>query len=139
MCEVYVVKWEFNYVVLDGNVGCMVNGVGFVMGMMDIVNLYGGKFVNFFDVGGGVIKECVVEVFKIILFDINVKVVLVNIFGGIVCCDMIVEGIIGVVKEVGVSVLVVVCFEGINVEFGCKVLVELGLDIIVVVFLIDVV
>lgn len=139
VCEVYVQKWELNYVVLEGNIGCMVNGVGLVMGIMDIVNLYGGKLVNFFDVGGGVIKECVIEVFKIILFDSNVKVVLVNIFGGIVCCDMIVEGIIGVVKEVGVKVLVVVCLEGNNVELGVKVLVESGLNIIVVISLIDVV
>lgn len=137
LCEVQAVQWELNYVVLDGNIGCMVNGVGLVMGMMDIVKLYGGELVNFFDVGGGVIKECVIEVFKIIFFDDKVKVVLVNIFGGIVCCDLIVDGIIGVVVEVGVNVLVVVCLEGNNVEFGVKKLVDSGLNIIAVKGLMD--
>lgn len=137
--EVQVVQWELNYVALDGNIGCMVNGVGLAMGTMDIVKLYGGESVNFFDVGGGVIKERVIEAFKIIFFDDKVKVVLVNIFGGIVRCDLIVDGIIGAVVEVGVNVSVVVRLEGNNVEFGAKKLVDSGLNIIVVKGLTDVV
>lgn len=117
----------------------MVNGVGLAMGTMDIVKLYGGESVNFFDVGGGVIKERVIEAFKIIFFDDKVKVVLVNIFGGIVRCDLIVDGIIGAVVEVGVNVSVVVRLEGNNVEFGAKKLVDSGLNIIVVKGLTDVV
>ena len=91
--------WELNYVALDGNIGCMVNGAGLAMGTMDIVNLNGGSPANFLDVGGGATKERVAEAFKIILSDDNVKAVLVNIFGGIVRCDMIAEGIIGAVER----------------------------------------
>jgi succinyl-CoA synthetase beta subunit len=128
--EAHAAQFELNYVALDGNVGCMVNGAGLAMGTMDIVNLHGGKPANFLDVGGGATKERVAEAFKIILSDDNVKAVLVNIFGGIVRCDMIAEGIIGAVKEVGVSVPVVVRLEGTNAELGRDVLANSGLDII---------
>ncbi len=128
--EAHAAKFELNYVALDGNVGCMVNGAGLAMGTMDIVNLHGGKPANFLDVGGGATKERVSEAFKIILSDDNVKAVLVNIFGGIVRCDMIAEGIIGAVKEVGVEVPVVVRLEGTNAEAGREVLANSGLDII---------
>lgn len=128
--EAHAAKWELNYVALDGNVGCMVNGAGLAMGTMDIVNLHGGKPANFLDVGGGATKERVAEAFKIILSDAHVKAVLVNIFGGIVRCDMIAEGIIGAVKQVGVSVPVVVRLEGTNAELGRQRLAASGLDII---------
>jgi succinyl-CoA synthetase beta subunit len=135
--EAHAAQWELNYVALDGNVGCMVNGAGLAMGTMDIVNLHGGKPANFLDVGGGATKERVAEAFKIILSDDNVKAVLVNIFGGIVRCDMIAEGIIGAVKDVGVEVPVVVRLEGTNAELGSKVLAESGLDIIAATSLTD--
>jgi len=128
--EADAAKWELNYVALDGTVGCMVNGAGLAMGTMDIVNLHGGKPANFLDVGGGATKERVAEAFKIILSDDNVKAVLVNIFGGIVRCDMIAEGIIGAVKEVGVKVPVVVRLEGTNAELGRDVLANSDVDII---------
>ncbi|MCC6077328.1 ADP-forming succinate--CoA ligase subunit beta [Pseudomonas sp. GCM10022188] len=135
--EAHAAKWELNYVALDGNIGCMVNGAGLAMGTMDIVNLHGGKPANFLDVGGGATKERVVEAFKIILSDANVKAVLINIFGGIVRCDMIAEGVIGAVKEVGVKVPVVVRLEGNNAELGAKVLAESGLNIIAATSLTD--
>ena len=128
--EALAAKWELNYVALDGNIGCMVNGAGLAMGTMDIVQLHGGAPANFLDVGGGATKERVTEAFKIILSDKNVKAVLINIFGGIVRCDMIAEGIIGAVEEVGVSVPVVVRLEGNNAELGRKVLGDSGLNII---------
>ncbi|MCB1648241.1 MAG: ADP-forming succinate--CoA ligase subunit beta [Pseudomonadales bacterium] len=128
--EALAAKWELNYVALDGNIGCMVNGAGLAMGTMDIVQLHGGAPANFLDVGGGATKERVTEAFKIILSDKNVKAVLINIFGGIVRCDMIAEGIIGAVSEVGVSVPVVVRLEGNNAELGRKVLSDSGLNII---------
>ncbi|CAJ1840229.1 MULTISPECIES: ADP-forming succinate--CoA ligase subunit beta [Aeromonas] len=128
--EAHAAQWELNYVALDGNIGCMVNGAGLAMGTMDIVNLHGGKPANFLDVGGGATKERVTEAFKIILSDSNVKAVLVNIFGGIVRCDMIAEGIIGAVREVGVKVPVVVRLEGNNAELGGIKLAESGLNII---------
>ena len=128
--EAHAAQWELNYVALDGNIGCMVNGAGLAMGTMDIVKLSGGAPANFLDVGGGATKERVTEAFKIILSDDNVKAVLVNIFGGIVRCDLIAEGIIGAVKEVGVEVPVVVRLEGNNAELGAKTLAESGLDII---------
>ncbi|GGB42873.1 succinate--CoA ligase [ADP-forming] subunit beta [Oceanisphaera marina] len=128
--EAHAAKWELNYVALDGNIGCMVNGAGLAMGTMDIVNLHGGSPANFLDVGGGATKERVTEAFKIILSDQNVKAVLVNIFGGIVRCDMIADGIIGAVKEVGVEVPVVVRLEGNNAEAGTAKLAESGLNII---------
>lgn len=128
--EAHAARWELNYVALDGNIGCMVNGAGLAMGTMDIVNLHGGKPANFLDVGGGATEERVTEAFKIILSDENVAAVLVNIFGGIVRCDMIAEGIIGAVKEVGVKVPVVVRLEGNNAALGAKMLGESGLNII---------
>ncbi|PSW07476.1 ADP-forming succinate--CoA ligase subunit beta [Photobacterium lipolyticum] len=128
--EAHAAQWELNYVALDGNIGCMVNGAGLAMGTMDIVNLYGGQPANFLDVGGGATKERVTEAFKIILSDSNVKAVLVNIFGGIVRCDLIAEGIIGAIAEVGVEVPVVVRLEGNNAEVGAAKLAESGLNII---------
>jgi succinyl-CoA synthetase beta subunit len=128
--EAHAAQWELNYVALDGNIGCMVNGAGLAMGTMDIVKLHGGMPANFLDVGGGATKERVTEAFKIILSDTKVKAVLVNIFGGIVRCDLIAEGIIGAVNEVGVKVPVVVRLEGNNAELGAKVLADSGLNII---------
>ena len=119
-----------NYVALEGNIGCMVNGAGLAMGTMDLVKLNGGQPANFLDVGGGATKEAVSEAFKIILSDIAVKAVLINIFGGIVQCNIIAEGIIGAIKDVGVSVPVIVRFEGNNAELGVKTLEESGVDII---------
>ena len=135
--EAHAAKWELNYVALDGNIGCMVNGAGLAMGTMDIVNLHGGKPANFLDVGGGATKERVVEAFKIILSDENVKAVLINIFGGIVRCDLIAEGVIGAVEEVGVKIPVVVRLEGNNAELGAKVLADSGLNIIAATSLTD--
>lgn len=128
--EAHAAQWELNYVALDGNIGCMVNGAGLAMGTMDIVNLHGGSPANFLDVGGGATKERVTEAFKIILSDSNVKAVLVNIFGGIVRCDLIADGIIGAVEEVGVKVPVVVRLEGNNADLGAKKLAASGLNII---------
>ena len=128
--EAHAASWDLNYVALDGTIGCLVNGAGLAMGTMDIVALHGGFPANFLDVGGGATKERVTEAFKIILSDERVKAVLVNIFGGIVRCDLIAEGIIGAVKEVGVNVPVVVRLEGNNAELGSQKLAESGLDII---------
>lgn len=128
--EAEAAAWELNYVALDGNIGCMVNGAGLAMGTMDIIKLSGGEPANFLDVGGGATKERVSEAFKIILSDDAVQAVLVNIFGGIVRCDMIAEGIIGAVKEVGVKVPVVVRLEGNNADVGSKVLADSDLNII---------
>lgn len=135
--EAQAAVWELNYVALEGNIGCMVNGAGLAMGTMDIVKLHGGQPANFLDVGGGATKERVSEAFKIILSDDNVKAVLVNIFGGIVRCDLIAEGVIGAVEEVGVKVPVVVRLEGNNAELGTKVLAESGLNIIAATSLTD--
>ncbi len=128
--EAQAAKWELNYVALDGNIGCMVNGAGLAMGTMDTVKLHGGDPANFLDVGGGATKERVAEAFKIILSDSNVKAVFVNIFGGIVRCDMIAEGIIGAVEEVGVEVPVVVRLEGNNADKGAEILSSSDLNII---------
>ena len=128
--EAHASQWELNYVALDGNIGCMVNGAGLAMGTMDIVALHGGFPANFLDVGGGATKERVTEAFKIILSDENVKAVLINIFGGIVRCDLIAEGVIGAVEEVGVGVPVVVRLEGNNADLGKKALDDSGLNII---------
>ena len=128
--EAQAAQWELNYVALDGNIGCMVNGAGLAMGTMDIVQLHGGSPANFLDVGGGATKERVTEAFKIILSDENVAAVLVNIFGGIVRCDLIAEGVIGAVNEVGVKVPVVVRLEGNSAELGREVLKTSGLNII---------
>ena len=135
--EAHAARWELNYVALDGSIGCMVNGAGLAMGTMDIVALHGGFPANFLDVGGGATKERVAEAFKIILSDANVKAVLINIFGGIVRCDLIAEGVIGAVEEIGVSVPVVVRLEGNNAELGRKVLAESGLNIIAATSLTD--
>ncbi|MEH6591489.1 MAG: ADP-forming succinate--CoA ligase subunit beta [Halioglobus sp.] len=135
--EAHAAQWELNYVALDGNIGCMVNGAGLAMGTMDIVALHGGFPANFLDVGGGATKERVTEAFKIILSDENVKAVLINIFGGIVRCDLIAEGVIGAVQEIGVEVPVVVRLEGNNAELGQKVLADSGLNIIAATSLTD--
>ncbi|MEN2862879.1 ADP-forming succinate--CoA ligase subunit beta [Mannheimia haemolytica] len=123
-------KWNLNYVALDGNIGCMVNGAGLAMGTMDIVKLYGGKPANFLDVGGGATKERVAAAFKLILSDPNVKAVLVNIFGGIVRCDLIADGVIAAVNEVGVNVPVIVRLEGTNAAQGREILANSGLSIL---------
>ena len=135
--EAHAARWDLNYVALDGNIGCMVNGAGLAMGTMDIVKLHGGQPANFLDVGGGATKERVVEAFKIILSDDKVEAVLINIFGGIVRCDLIAEGVIGAVEEVGVKVPVVVRLEGNNAELGSKLLADSGLNIIAATSLTD--
>jgi succinyl-CoA synthetase beta subunit len=123
-------QWELNYVALEGNIGCMVNGAGLAMATMDLIKFSGGKPANFLDVGGGATKERVTEAFKIILSDDNVKGILVNIFGGIVRCDLIADGIIEAVKEVGITIPVVVRLAGNNAELGATKLSESGLNII---------
>lgn len=130
-------EFDLNYVALEGNIGCMVNGAGLAMGTMDLVKLHGGQPANFLDVGGGATKETVSEAFKIILSDSNVKAVLINIFGGIVRCDIIADGIIGAVKEVGVEVPVVVRFEGNNAAVGVETLSNSDVDIIAATSLTD--
>jgi succinyl-CoA synthetase beta subunit len=121
---------DLNYVSLDGNIACMVNGAGLAMATMDLIKLHGGEPANFLDVGGGATAERVAEAFKLILSNKNVSAILVNIFGGIVRCDLIAEGIISAVKEVGVAVPVVVRLEGTNVKKGRELLANSGLDII---------
>ncbi|MHA3096648.1 ADP-forming succinate--CoA ligase subunit beta [Acinetobacter brisouii] len=128
--ELKASEHDLNYVALEGNIGCMVNGAGLAMATMDIIQLYGGKPANFLDVGGGATKERVIEAFKIILADHSVEAVLINIFGGIVRCDMIAEAIIAAVQEVHVSIPVVVRLEGNNAELGAKILDESGLTLI---------
>lgn len=123
-------EWELNYIALDGDIGCMVNGAGLAMATMDMIKLHGGQPANFLDVGGGATKERVAEAFKIILSDKKVKAILINIFGGIVRCDLIAEGIIGAVAEVGTALPVVVRLEGNNAELGSKLLRESGLNIV---------
>ncbi|OGT36233.1 MAG: succinate--CoA ligase subunit beta [Gammaproteobacteria bacterium RIFCSPHIGHO2_12_FULL_37_14] len=122
--------WELNYIALDGDIGCMVNGAGLAMATMDMIKLHGGSPANFLDVGGGATKERVSEAFKIILSDQKVKAILINIFGGIVRCDLIAEGIIGAVTEIGTTLPVIVRLEGNNAEIGAKLLGESGLNII---------
>ena len=129
--EAYASQWELNYVALNGNIGCMVNGAGLAMGTMDMIKLQGGEPANFLDVGGGATKERVAEAFKLILSDSQVKAVLVNIFGGIVRCDLIAEGIISAVNEVGVKVPVIVRLEGTNAEQGRAILAQSGLNLAV--------
>lgn len=128
--ELKASEFDLNYVALEGNIGCMVNGAGLAMATMDIIKLYGGQPANFLDVGGGATKERVVEAFKLILADPSVQGVLVNIFGGIVRCDMIAEAIIAAVKEVNVTVPVVVRLEGNNAELGAQILRDSGLQLI---------
>ncbi|MFN8694358.1 MAG: ADP-forming succinate--CoA ligase subunit beta [Holosporales bacterium] len=128
--ELEAAEHSLNYVKLSGNIGCMVNGAGLAMATMDIIQLYGGTPANFLDVGGGATKERVTAAFKIILADTNVKGIFVNIFGGIMRCDIIAEGIIAAAKEVKLSVPLVVRLEGTNVDLGKKILAESGLPII---------
>jgi len=123
-------KYDLNYIALDGEIGCMVNGAGLAMATMDIIKLYGAEPANFLDVGGGATKEKVTEAFKIITSDLNVKGILVNIFGGIMRCDVIAEGVVAAVKEVGLAVPLVVRLEGTNVEQGKKIINTSGLDVI---------
>ena len=122
--------WELNYISLDGNIGCMVNGAGLAMATMDLVQLHGGSPANFLDVGGGATAERVAEAFKLILSDTKVAAVLVNIFGGIVRCDLIAEGIMQAVREVGVSVPVVVRLEGTNAPQGLAMLAASDLPVV---------
>src|SRR5210317_952415 len=128
--EAHAAEWELNYVALDGNIGCMVNGAGLAMGTMDIVQLHGGSPANFLDVGGGATKERVAKAFSIILQDPNVKVILVNIFGGIMKCDIIAEGVVAAAKELSIQVPLVVRLEGTNVELGKEILNKSNLAII---------
>ena len=128
--EIEASKYDLSYISLDGNIGCMVNGAGLAMATMDTISYYGGSPANFLDVGGGATAEKVTEAFKIILSDKNVKGIFVNIFGGIMKCDIIAEGVIIAAKEVGLSVPLVVRLEGTNVDLGKKLLNESGLNII---------
>lgn len=128
--ELEASKYDLNYIALDGEIGCMVNGAGLAMATMDIIKLYGAEPANFLDVGGGATKEKVTEAFKIITSDPNVKGILVNIFGGIMRCDVIAEGVVAAVKEVGLKVPLVVRLEGTNVETGKKIINSSGLDVI---------
>jgi len=128
--EIEAAKHELNYVALDGSIGCMVNGAGLAMATMDIIKLYGESPANFLDVGGGATKDRVTAAFKIITADPNVKGILVNIFGGIMRCDVIAEGVIAAVKETGLKVPLVVRLEGTNVDLGKKIIRESGLNVI---------
>ena len=128
--ELEASKYDLNYIALDGEIGCMVNGAGLAMATMDIIQLYGSAPANFLDVGGGATKEKVTEAFKIITSDPQVKGILVNIFGGIMRCDVIAEGVIAAVKEVGLQVPLVVRLEGTNVELGKRILNESGLAVV---------
>ncbi|MBU2958531.1 ADP-forming succinate--CoA ligase subunit beta [Paracoccus sp. 1_MG-2023] len=128
--ELAASKFDLNYIALDGEIGCMVNGAGLAMATMDIIKLFGAEPANFLDVGGGATKEKVTEAFKIITSDQNVKGILVNIFGGIMRCDIIAEGIIAAVKEVGLQVPLVVRLEGTNVDLGKEIIAGSGLNVI---------
>ncbi|SEL38480.1 succinyl-CoA synthetase (ADP-forming) beta subunit [Roseovarius azorensis] len=128
--ELEASKYDLNYIALDGEIGCMVNGAGLAMATMDIIKLYGAEPANFLDVGGGATKEKVTEAFKIITSDPQVKGILVNIFGGIMRCDVIAEGVVAAVKEVGLKVPLVVRLEGTNVEKGKEIINNSGLDVI---------
>jgi succinyl-CoA synthetase beta subunit len=128
--ELEAAEWDLAYIALDGTIGCMVNGAGLAMATMDIIKLYGEEPANFCDVGGGAGKEKVAAAFKIIMKDPNVKGILVNIFGGIMKCDVIAEGVIAAVKETNLSVPLVVRLEGTNVELGKKIIRESGLNVI---------
>ncbi len=128
--ELAASKYDLNYIALDGEIGCMVNGAGLAMATMDIIKLYGAEPANFLDVGGGATKEKVTEAFKIITSDPQVKGILVNIFGGIMRCDVIAEGVVSAVKEVGLQVPLVVRLEGTNVEEGKKIINESDVDVI---------
>jgi succinyl-CoA synthetase beta subunit len=128
--ELEASKFDLNYIALDGEIGCMVNGAGLAMATMDIIKLYGSEPANFLDVGGGATREKVTEAFKIITSDPQVKGILVNIFGGIMRCDVIAEGVVAAVKEVGLKVPLVVRLEGTMVDEGKKIIRESGLNVI---------
>ncbi|MET0276834.1 MAG: ADP-forming succinate--CoA ligase subunit beta [Pseudorhodoplanes sp.] len=128
--EIEASKYDLNYIALDGSIGCMVNGAGLAMATMDIIKLYGAEPANFLDVGGGATKEKVSAAFKIITSDPKVKGILVNIFGGIMKCDIIAEGVVAAVKEVGLKVPLVVRLEGTNVDLGKKIIKESGLNVL---------
>lgn len=128
--EVEASKYDLAFIKLDGNIGCLVNGAGLAMATMDVIKLHGGEPANFLDVGGGATKEKVTEAFKIILTDENVKGILVNIFGGIMKCDIIAEGVIAATKELGLNVPLVVRLQGTNVDLGKKILADSGLNIL---------
>ena len=127
--ELEASKYDLNYITLDGTIGCMVNGAGLAMATMDIIKLYGESPANFLDVGGGASKEKVTAAFKIITADPNVRGILINIFGGIMRCDVIAEGVIAAVKEVGLKVPLVVRLEGTNVDLGKKIIRDSKLDV----------
>ena len=128
--EVEASKFDLNYIQLDGNIGCLVNGAGLAMSTMDIIKLYGGSPANFLDVGGGASTEKVTEAFKIMLKNRKLKAILVNIFGGIMKCDVIAQGVVAAAREVKLGVPLVVRLEGTNVDLGKKILAESGLPII---------
>ena len=128
--ELRASEWDLNYVALEGNIGCMVNGAGLAMATMDIIKLKGGRPANFLDVGGGATKERVAEALKIILSDPEVRGILINIFGGIVRCDMIADGIIAAVGEVGIEIPVVVRLEGTKAAEGRELLDKSGLNLV---------
>jgi succinyl-CoA synthetase beta subunit len=128
--ELEAAKYDLNYITLDGSIGCMVNGAGLAMATMDIIKLYGSSPANFLDVGGGATKEKVTAAFKIILSDPNVEGILVNIFGGIMRCDVIAEGVVAAAREVSLSVPLVVRLEGTNVQLGKDIMAKSGLPII---------
>jgi succinyl-CoA synthetase beta subunit len=128
--EIEASKYDLSYVALDGNIGCMVNGAGLAMSTMDIIKHYGGDPANFLDVGGGATTEKVTEAFKIILSDPNVKGIFVNIFGGIMKCDVIADGVVEAAKQVGLNIPLVVRLEGTNVDLGKKILANSGLNIV---------
>jgi succinyl-CoA synthetase beta subunit len=128
--EVEASKYDLSYVKLDGQIGCMVNGAGLAMATMDIIKLYGMEPANFLDVGGGASKDKVAAAFKIILSDANVKGILVNIFGGIMRCDIIAEGVVAAAKDMAIKVPLVVRLEGTNVELGKEILAKSGLTIV---------
>jgi succinyl-CoA synthetase beta subunit len=128
--EIEASQFDLSYIALDGHIGCMVNGAGLAMATMDIIKHYGAEPANFLDVGGGATAEKVTEAFKIILSDKNVKAVLVNIFGGIMRCDVVASGVVEAAKQVQLTVPLVVRLEGTNVEIGKKILAESGLNIV---------
>ncbi len=128
--EIEASKYDLNYITLDGTIGCMVNGAGLAMATMDIIKLYGEAPANFLDVGGSATTEKVTAAFKIITSDPNVKGILINIFGGIMRCDVIAEGVIAAVKEVGLQVPLVVRLEGTNVDLGKEIISKSGLNVI---------
>jgi succinyl-CoA synthetase beta subunit len=128
--EIEASKYDLNYIALDGSIGCMVNGAGLAMATMDIIKLYGETPANFLDVGGGATKEKVAAAFKIITADPNVRGILVNIFGGIMRCDVIAEGVVAAVKQVGLKVPLVVRLEGTNVQLGKDIIAKSGLNVV---------